>query len=206
MHVSLLTERVQVSTKSKLTLVQGNMKGLVLRWRYACVDLIKRNMQHNHPGTWACVQVLPRPSGLLYLHHWLLPQWDGAGFGTALSLLTLICSQPQTSNHTSHSSLSVHLSLRNTYAYSLFLCVSVAWFRVLPQWPASRRHQRCRLSPSFTRGCTAVSSVTQTYARQTHCLHLCKSHSHAHMKLQCSSESFQSKTAWTCTSVSAHRS
>lgn len=84
MLVSLLTEKVQAPTNSELTLGQGNMQGPVLRWHYVCVDLINKNMQHNHPGTWARVQVLPRPSAPLYLHHWLLPQRDGAGFGTAL--------------------------------------------------------------------------------------------------------------------------
>lgn len=39
----------------------------------ACVDWINTNTQYNHPGTRACVvQVLPRPSGLLYLYRCLL--------------------------------------------------------------------------------------------------------------------------------------
>lgn len=85
-----------------------------------------------------------------------------------LCLLTYIRSQPQTSNHTSHSYLSVHLNLRNIYTYSLFLCVSVAWLRVLPQWPGTDvRAAVCLFSSQKD------AQQSQVSHKENHSLHLC---------------------------------
>lgn len=90
------------------------------------------------------VKVRPGPSGVFYLHQWLL-RWDGApSAGAGMSFLGYICSQPQTSNHASSQLyLSAHLNLRKVHTYSPFL--SVAWFRVPLRWPS---RAAVRLFPS----------------------------------------------------------
>lgn len=91
---------------------------------WLCLCQLDKYKQYNHPGTRACVQVLPRPSGLLYLHHWLL-RWDkahSAGLGClcsptsavnlrqAVILLTATCQSTSTSEiHTDIPSFSVSL-------------------------------------------------------------------------------------------------
>lgn len=146
----------------------------------ACVHWINTNTQYNHPETRACVvQVLPGPSGLFYLHHWLL-WWDEApseGLGWAafprlhlavnlrqaiILLLTATCQ-------------SISTSETHTHTHS----VSVAGLRVLPQWPGTDVRVAVCLFFS-TRRCTTDSNITQTYThhKHTHSLHLCDSYSH----------------------------
>ncbi len=148
------------------------------------VDWINTNTQYNHPRTRACVvQVLPRPSGLFYLHHWLL-RWDeapSAGLGCLSSPTSAVSPRQAIILLLTATCQSISTSETHTHTYSVFPSVSVAWLWVLAQWPGTDVRAAVCLFPSQEDA--QQSNITQTYTNQTHSLHLCESYSHTHKTL-----------------------
>lgn len=121
----------------------------------ACVDWINTNAQYNHPRTGA--QCCTSPFQAICSVPTCITDCCSETEHRRQSC-AYISSQAQTSNHSpSHRCLSVHLNLRHI--------VSPAWFRVLPQWPATHVSTAVRrfLSQDHTE-----SETTQTNTQATH--------------------------------------